>query len=495
MSVRHVLVLPSLTAEVKRKLISALNRTEGPFQVLNAVNGRLRGFREGRRGAKSGAKDRWNHERASLQEDCFYYGPADVYAGGELCEWAMNVGTGQAGNRSVKQMDCRLRMEGISSELSRGPAVQGYYRRYLIQVYHLQPLQIVPWSGDDALSGMALPQSAAAPAPGSPLWKRLSRTAVRSLYALGLDYGEVMLRADGDGRFIVEHVSDGTAWRSPDWEWRMADAMRRHLQLLSQWQTEPPVPLIGMDPEFLLYNPGTGKVIPASRYLNRQGVAGCDVLRYRGRRMLPLAELRPKPGAEPREVVVHLLAAFRTARAAISDDQLIWQAGGMPQQGFPLGGHLHFSGVPLSGVLLRVLDNYLALPVALLEDARSGRRRPRYGALGDYRLQDYGGFEYRTLPSFLVSPMVTKGIVALARVITESYRELDQRPLELDEVRAAFYKGNKSVLAREWPPLARRLRKLPAYERYESYLDPLLDAISSGAIWDESADIRLMWRL
>ncbi|MBU5672463.1 putative amidoligase domain-containing protein [Paenibacillus brevis] len=491
MSVRHVLVLPSLNAEMKRKLILALNRNEGPFRVLNLADDRLQVFREGR----LGTKDRWNNGRVRLQDNCLCYGPADADAGGDLCEWPMNFGAGLVRNRSVKQMESRLRMEGISSELSRGPAIKGYYRRYLVQVYHLQPLQMVPWNGEDALSGMALPQSAAAPVPGSPLWKRLSRTAVHSLYALGLDYGEVMLRTDGDGQSIVEHVADGTDWRSPGWEWRMADAMRQQLQLLSQWQSELPVPLIGMDPEFLLYNPDTRKVIPASRYLDRQGVAGCDVLRYRGRRMLPLAELRPKPGSEPREVVLHLLAAFRTARAAISDDQLIWQAGGMPQQGFPLGGHLHFSGVPLSGELLRVLDNYLALPVALLEDERSARRRPRYGSLGDYRLQDYGGFEYRTLPSFLISPMVTKGIVALARAITESYRELDQRPLELNEVRKAFYRGTKTVLAREWPPLARRLRELPAYERYQSYIDPLLDAISSGATWDESADIRLMWRL
>lgn len=491
MSVRHVLVLPSLNAEVKRKLIRALNRTEGPYRVLNLADGRLQKFCEERRDTEA----RWNNGRVSLREDCLYYGPADAYTGGEPCEWPMNFGSGQVGNRRVKQMESRLRMEGISSELSRRPAVKGYYRRYLVQVYHLQPLQMVPWSGEDALSGMVLPQSAATPVTGSPLWKRLSRTAVRSLYALGLDYGEVMLRTDGEGQSIVEHVTDGTDWRSPGWEYRMAEAMRQQLQLLSQGQSESRVPLIGMDPEFLLYNPDTRKIIPASRYLNRQGVAGCDVLRYRGRRMLPLAELRPKPGSEPREVVLHLLAAFRTARAAISDDRLIWQAGGMPQQGFPLGGHLHFSGVPLSGELLRVLDNYLALPVALLEDERSARRRPRYGSLGDYRLQDYGGFEYRTLPSFLISPMVTKGIVALARVITESYRELDQRPLDLDEVREAFYKGTKTVLAREWPPLAGKLRELPAYERYQSYIDPLLDAISSGAIWDESADIRLMWRL
>lgn len=465
MSITHVLVLPSMKAGARSKLIRALHSTGGAYRVLKHT------------------------------ADCLHYGPSDAYARQEVCQWVMNPLSGMVRSQSMQEMEHRLHLEGIASQLSSAPDVRGFYRRYLVQVYHLQVLQVIPWNGEDAFSGMALSHSNVCPASGSPLWKRLSRVAIRSIYALGLDYGEVLLRTDKDGQSIVERVTDGAEWRIPSWESQMAEAMTQQLQQLNHWQAEAPVPLIGMDPEFLLYDPDNGKVVPASRFLNVQGIAGCDVLRYRGRRVLPLAELRPKPGSEPREVVLHLLSAFRTARAAISDERLVWQAGGMPQRGFPLGGHLHFSGIPLSGELLRVLDNYLALPVALLEDERSSRRRPRYGALGDFRLQDYGGFEYRTLPSFLISPMVTKGIVALARIITEGYRELDRRPLDRIEVREAFYKGAKPVLAQEWPYLASDLRKLALYKRYQSYIDPLFDAISSGRIWDESADIRSVWRL
>ncbi|MCZ4142661.1 hypothetical protein BZG17_33240, partial [Escherichia coli] len=130
-----------------------------------------------------------------------------------------------------------------------------------------------------------------------------------------------------------------------------------------------------------------------------------------------------------RELIAHLLRAFGSASRSITDHTLIWQAGSMPQRGLPLGGHVHFSGITLNGELLRTLDNYLALPLAMLQDPRGDARRPRYGALGDFRLKSHGGFEYRTLPSFLVSPLVAKGVVGLAGLIASNYRRLRQRPL------------------------------------------------------------------
>ena len=70
------------------------------------------------------------------------------------------------------------------------------------------------------------------------------------------------------------------------------------------------------------------------------------------------------------------------------------------------------SRIWLTSRLLRVLDNYLALPFILIEDQNTKLRRPRYGFLGDFRRKTHGGFEYRTLPSWIVSPRITKGVIA-----------------------------------------------------------------------------------
>jgi hypothetical protein len=167
----------------------------------------------------------------------------------------------------------------------------------------------------------------------------------------------------------------------------------------------------------------------------------------------------------------------------------------MPQRGLPLGGHVHFSGVTLNGDLLRVLDNYLALPLAFLQDPRGSGRRPRYGALGDFRLKHYGGFEYRTLPSFLISPLVAKGVVALAGLIAASYTSLPLRPLMNTTVHAAFYEGDRERMKEYIPALLDDLVGLEDYARYEKYAAPLIRHLREGKTWDESRDIRKVWNI
>lgn len=254
-------------------------------------------------------------------------------------------------------------------------------------------------------------------------------------------------------------------------------------------------PILGMDPEFLLVQMPESKIVPASRFLERTGVAGCDSVTINGRRIYPVAELRPAPSSEPRELLAHLMRAFAAASRSISDHSLIWQAGGMPQRGLPLGGHIHFSGVTLNGELLRALDNYLALPLAVLQDPRGSGRRPRYGVLGDFRLKSYGGFEYRTLPSFLVSPLVAKGVVALAGLIARGYQQLLQRPLAKAVIHTAFYEGNREVMQAHIPALLDDLTQMDGYNRYERYAAPLISQLRLGRTWDESRDIRKLWNI
>lgn len=149
----------------------------------------------------------------------------------------------------------------------------------------------------------------------------------------------------------------------------------------------------------------------------------------------------------------------------------------------------------LNGRLLRALDNYLALPLAVPQDPRGKGRRPRYGALGDFRLKSYGGFEYRTLPSFLVSPVVAKGVVSLAGLIACGYSELMRRPLSEANIHSAFYEGRREIMMEHIPSLMDDLMRAPEYVRYERYAAPLMRQFKRGHTWDESRDIRKLWNI
>ncbi|CAM4222568.1 putative amidoligase domain-containing protein [Paenibacillus typhae] len=318
---------------------------------------------------------------------------------------------------------------------------------------------------------------------------QLCETAVRALYCLGLDSGEVRLVALGGKQFAVEAVmplsaADSGVYRAAS---QALDAA------LALEQPGRPGLLMGMDPEFLLLRESTGRVVPASRYLPLDGVAGCDAGPPGTQGTFPVAELRPQPRGEPRALLAQLMSAVRAADRLITDRSLSLRAGGMPLPGWALGGHLHFSGVTLTAPLLRALDNYLALPLMLLEDARAAARRPRYGVLGDFRLQPHGGFEYRTLPSFLVSPVIAKGVVFLAHLIVSRYEDLTLRPLDREELHAAYYSGDKTPLRAAFIPLQAQLRGLPGYAQAAAYIEPLLGFIAAERTWDESRDIRGLW--
>lgn len=472
------------SAAFKGRLLQALGRLGGPYRVLKGPD--LTGEASadsnyGRRLAKP----------APDASDWIYYGPEEASWGGRVQEILLG-----RPNASLEDWRRRLEAAGLLTTPSERPipaarsTPASYKRRFAVTVFHLRAREIRPLGK----AGQALPLLGETPTLDTPLYKRLTSTAVRALYAVGLDFGEVVISAGEEGRFTVDSVTPASESGSTVAA-GFARAMRETLAELEKLRESPAERLIGMDPEFLLFDPNHGKVVPASRYLPFHGEAGCDVLRYRGQRLFPLAELRPRPGKEPRDVVVHLLHAFREARGSIEDQGLIWQAGAMPQRGFPLGGHLHFSGVALTPELLRTLDNYLALPLAVLEDPRSAPRRPKYGFLGDFRIKEYGGFEYRTLPSFLISPLVTKGVVALACLILENAERLSSRPLEKDAVWAAFYAGRKKTLREALPRLLADIQGVPDYARYQGYVAPLLEAVQSGRAWDETADIRPAWKI
>jgi hypothetical protein len=328
--------------------------------------------------------------------------------------------------------------------------------------------------------------------------RRAVREARKAVYALGLDFALVHIGILGVGDTIVMDVDP-----TPSLNQRLAECYAEAMNLFAEEQdgsiqqtlSVPRRILIGADPEFILRSPN-GKIVSADRYMEREGVVGCDAVVLSGHRvLLPLVELRPQPSTSPLALTHRLRNLMQQAAKMINDPKLEWLAGAMPVKGLPLGGHIHFSGVDISSRLLRVLDNYLALPLLLLEDETVHRRRPRYGFLGDFRLQSHGGFEYRALPSWLVSPEVTVGVLSLAYIIAHHYLELNQRPLHQIEVQRAFYQGDKNVIEPLAEILWKDIKQTAMYDRYHAQLNALYQMIVQRQAWREQQDFRSNWRI
>lgn len=170
----------------------------------------------------------------------------------------------------------------------------------------------------------------------STLFKRIERLAIKTLYTLGLDHGAVRMESSGNGGCAVISI-DPSPWKGvTNLAAIYRESWKQHQELLDEEQRRRPIPILGMDPEFLLVQMPESKIVPASRFLERTGMAGCDSVTIGGRRIYPVAELRPAPSSEPRELLAHLMRAFAAASRSISDHSLIWQAGGCHSGGYLL---------------------------------------------------------------------------------------------------------------------------------------------------------------
>lgn len=411
--------------------------------------------------------------------------------GSSVSPWLMNGQAGQFAALAPAEIERRLLREGLAArmdgDLDYGRGYRG--RRFYASIFDLSVIEvrrIVPNTSyiTDGHHGMSVDER---------LRNIIAKAAVRALYVQGLDFGEVDLELDDWGRATIVDVRPSYVRLSAEGEAELAAAVSAFASSWANETRQGVSVMLGADPEFVMLRPD-GAIVPASRYLPRDGDAGCDSVVIRGVRRWPLAELRPAPATEPAAVAADLrrllgLAARRTAGAALS-----WRAGAIPVRGLPLGGHVHISGASLTGERLRALDNAVALPLRLLEPPSAAARRPRFGALGDFRRQSHGGFEYRTPPSWLVSPRLACGVLALAKVAAEHARDLAaSRPLDDDAVRDAFYAGDRDVLLAGVAAVRGALAKTSGYVKYEPYIAPLFHAIDQGRTWNEAADLRERW--
>ena len=331
---------------------------------------------------------------------------------------------------------------------------------------------------------------------GSKVMQRIRWMAVRCLYVLGLHFGMIEVAALSRKKIVPLNFDPFprlTKRMGGRYGKAVALAVRR--RQLHPEQVKRPA-LIGADIEFIMKRPG-GKIAYASHYFSRYGRIGHDQQgsrRARGR--FPIAELRPAPAEQPTELIAGIQELLKRAARRAKAKGMSWQAGSLPAKGYPIGGHIHISRVDLTTELLRALDNYLAVPVAMLENAeKARRRRPEYGYLGEFRWKGYGGFEYRTLSSWIVAPHIALAVVTLAKLIIDHYPELPQNNHTSVEHVRAFYKSDKEVLRVDFESVWRDITRLDVYPEVAEQLEVIPNLVREGRQWLESGDIRARWGL
>lgn len=319
--------------------------------------------------------------------------------------------------------------------------------------------------------------------------------ARKTIYVLGLDYGLVTIALTGKRKPRVIDVCDSPPIRKKD----MKGLINKIIVLKNQDYQSVNLTdevKIGADPEFMLFNAKSGRMIAASDFFPREGIVGCDNIRVPNRQQRPVAEIRPNPATSPRELTDNIKIALTSANKLAPYHNVRWVAGSQPLSGYSIGGHIHFSNIPINYALLRALDNYLGIIVFLIENPLSAAlRRKKYGHLADIRLKDYGGFEYRTLGSWLVTPEITCAVLCLAKIVAEHYLELSSVYLNSTEALQAFYEGNQEYFRPLFQKIWREISRTSTYNEYKEELKVIINMIENNITWDERLDLKLAWKI
>lgn len=322
---------------------------------------------------------------------------------------------------------------------------------------------------------------------------RVVELAKKVLYLLGLDYAMITIAMNGKRKLKIANIDPSPVIREKD---LLSLVFKlESIYLLTPEDSFKPV-ILGADPEFIMFNSKSRKMIPASEFFPKDGIIGCDNIRLPNRQQRPIAEIRPDPEISPIDLAVNIKKALLEAGRLVPYRNIKWIAGSQPMGNYSVGGHIHFSNVNISFNLLRALDNFVAIPLFLIENPESAvRRRKKYGTLADYRMKDYGGFEYRTLGSWLVSPEITLAVLCLAKIVATHYVELNSNYLSNFKAQQAFYEGNQDYFRSIFDDLWTKISNTETYLLYTRELSIIYDMIINYQTWDENTDIRDPWKI
>lgn len=200
---------------------------------------------------------------------------------------------------------------------------------------------------------------------------------------------------------------------------------------------------LGTDPEFGLkpadypHCKTSSNVLSAESKMHRFGQDG------------PCAEVRPLPSNNVDVLVKNTEAAFKQGLTTQAKD-MAW-LGGVLQPGepadriFQIGGHVHVGNpltcegidfISFTPLLVKVLDEKLAVPIALLEGEDGTKRRTLtyhgqvYGNWGDYRLKPNKSpnptrFEWRTASgAWVLTPSFYRATLHIVKCLSDGFYKM-----------------------------------------------------------------------
>lgn len=326
--------------------------------------------------------------------------------------------------------------------------------------------------------------------------KIINDLAKKAVYSLGLDFGIVNIGKTLEDIWYVLDVDATCEWTSENCK---EAYINQFVKLICEYDAlagSKNEVTIGADIECIIKDKETGTLIFASDFFEQKGAIGADSRSIEGNKeYFPIMEIRPDYSISPIKVFDSIKKILNETTSYINYKNLGIYAGNMPIYNYWVGGHVHF-GVKPNIKLIRALDNYLALPMMMIEKAYSSRKRKtKYGVLGNYRLKFHQGFEYCTIASWIVSPEIAKGVLSLAKVIVQEYFNLHEKFLcSYSDIRA-FYLVEKFYFRDRIEKILNNLRNTETFKEYSSVIEPLFEKILLCEEWEEDLDIKEAWNL
>lgn len=252
---------------------------------------------------------------------------------------------------------------------------------------------------------------------------------------------------------------------------------------------------LGADPEFCIISTETGGIC-AEKFEQRQNFG------YDGGGMA--FELRPNYSKDPLRLVSNIhqsLIQFVIQYPKLSEHR--FKAGSyVSQMHQPLGGHIHFGGVPVSSTVnvckyCNWLDQFVGSLSLLIEDYSEGLLRRSggvYGDMCDFRRNKHG-FEYRTISSWLTSPYVAAAVLCLSKVVMHEAikRQCKQCPSFVNS--SYFSCMYVKDLYKKFDAIWLMITKMELYPMYKHQIELIRTLVRSRRNWFPKHDMKVAWGL